>query len=511
MQSGDRKTQYRHVPVADTVLRSREEAERELNMPCGRFKTPRSIEDNLALFISDRLRTLDPLAHDQLFAGSAIPLNWQRLLSYLHRSGVIREPAFHYPRTASDRPKVLNLGLLLNKKSRPTDGHTRGYGAYGTGERLEEAMSKTIGEALERYFFSIYTRDSLLTSSYNELLRKKRSALDISKLNRFLPSQVERFPQFAVDGDTELTWVEASHFANGKKILVPAQLVYWNFQHENVASGVRHEHVLARSTTSGCAGHFTRDEAVLSALLELIERDGFLIFWLNRISPPLLDVSSMTDTSVVELLAYLRRYRFDVQFVNTTTDIGIPSVTCVLTDVSEPENPKISIGACAGFDLPRMLVHSATEALLVSTYVSLQPESALPDPYTPFSDPSIDRTTRLTMWHGKKMRDAFSFFTSGKKQRAEDMMRTIEQPADTKAALSTVLKQLGDDVIVYDMKDPVLTELGFHAVRTIVPHLVPLYLVEHTALLDSRRLRDVPDTLRYRAAKTYNPLPHPFP
>ncbi len=510
MHADGRKIRYRHTPIADTILRTREQAEHELKTPCGRFTMPKSPEEKLTAFITQHVRALDPLSQGQLFVGSAIPLNWQRLLKYLHDAGIIRDAAFHYPYTTSDRPKLLNLGLFLNKTSRPTDGHTRGYGAYGTGDTLDEAMSKTVGEALERYFFSMYKRDTFRKSSYSALARSKTFALDISTLNGFLPFQKEKFAQCAVDGDTELSWVEARSYPSGRKILVPAQLVYWNFQHEDSA-GALVEHMLARSTTSGCAGHFTREEAVLSGLLELIERDGFLIHWLNRIAPPLLDVSTIDDLQVVDLLAYLKRYRFDVHFLNTTTDIGVPSITCVLTDISSPDSPSISVGASAGFDLPKMLIHSATEALLVSTYASLQPAYSLKEPYEPFVDTSIDRTKRLTMWHGKNMQDAFSFFLSGKKQLASEMI--VDIPADPLAYVLTQLARMGEgyEVIVCDAQDPVLTNLGYHVVRAIVPQLVPLYLMEHTALLDSRRLREVPAKLGHVAATAYNPLPHPFP
>ncbi len=510
MHAGERKVRYKHAPFAETILRTREEAERELETPCGRFSMPKKVEERLGAFITERVRDIDPLSKGQLFAGSAIPLNWQRLLQHLHASGIIRDTTFHYPHTTSDRPKLLNLGLFLNKTSRPTDGHTRGYGAYGTGDTLEEAMSKTIGEALERYFFSVYKRETLLKSSYRSLAESKTPALDIGALNGFLPFQKDSNAHRTADENSELSWVEARTYPSGKKILVPAQLVYWNFQHESPA-GVLTEHMLARSTTSGCAGHFTREEAVHSALLELIERDGFLIHWLNRISPPRLDVSKIADPRLVDLLAYLKRYRFEAQFLNTTTDIGVPSITCVLTDTSSENDPSIAVGASAGFDLPQMLIHAATEAILVSTYASLQPSYALEEPYVPFMDASIDRTKRLTLWRGTKMRDAFAFFLSGRKQDAAAMMRDV--PDDPHAFVLDQLARMGTgyEVLVCDAVDPVLTDLGYHVVRTIVPQLVPLYLVESTALLDSRRLREVPGALGYTAARDYNPLPHPFP
>ena len=121
------------------------------------------------------------------------------------------------------------------------------------------------------------------------------------------------------------------------------------------------------------------------------------------------------------------------------------------------------------------------------------------------------------------MTDKIAFFLSGKEISFRNWASEfLAAPADQHSTLSRVLgefarmeKESGAayEVFRYQARHPLLEELEYHVVKTVVPALMPLYLNESNALLDSARLREVPKKLGYTAASTnaYNPLPHPFP
>ena len=82
--------------------------------------------------------------------------------------------------------------------------------------------------------------------------------------------------------------------------------------------------------------------ALYNGICELIERDAFLIHWLNKISPPGIDHSAAKNPNVRRLLDLYRRYRIDVALFDITTDLGVPVIFAAVRDPS-PGRPKLYV------------------------------------------------------------------------------------------------------------------------------------------------------------------------
>jgi ribosomal protein S12 methylthiotransferase accessory factor len=117
---------------------------------------------------------------------------------------------------------------------------------------------------------------------------------------------------------------EVQGAAVGKPHLMPAQLAQYPFRLH-----VPDEPILNPLTSNGMAGHFSRDEAILAGLKELIQRDAFLIYWLNNLTPRHIDVSGIVDPQFQRLLAYARAYRTDLYFLDLETDLPVPTAVCI--------------------------------------------------------------------------------------------------------------------------------------------------------------------------------------
>lgn len=495
-------------------IRSRREVEEELERPCFRFKRPSALEDDLAFFIGKQLRSVDPLGDAQLFLGDGVPLNWATLARYLHDTGIVQERTFIRRIQRHDRPKLHSFGFSLNKTSGPVGGRAKRYSGFGASFDAEEALSKTVGETLERYFLSLYLPEKLPLDSYQALKSRGERVLPLEDLPSFLDWQRELFPQFAWTQESSLRWIAGESLLSGERAWLPAQLVFWNYNHGKKDAD---EVLLARSTTSGCAGHFSKDEAILSALLELIQRDAFLVFWMNQLSPPVLEVSDIRSPRVQHLLEYVERYGLHMTFLNTTSDIPIPTVTCVIHDALSPDAPVISIGSSTGFSVEEALLQSAIEALLVNTYVNSLPPYILPSDYRPFCDRGLGRAERLSLWKGPQMAERFAFFTAGKTQSLSELEQLAKKGGKTHEErlqyVKNVLRAKGPEYepYIYEVKHPVLATLGYHVVRAIVPALIPIHLIEDAPLLGAHRLKEVPTILGYKPAPEPNSWPHPFP
>lgn len=481
----------------------------ELMRPCARFVNPYLGRVRREARIARVLGQMDETLGNELILSSGTPVNWQLLLSYLHDQQLTESSYFGFSAVSTDLPHLSSVRLQSHADLTKSDGRAPRQGGFASTGSTEESMSRVVGELLERYALSRYHQKDLYRASYREASRRRKNPLDILKLNGFLPWQTERFPQRARSIDAPLAWVSGERYADGARTLLPAQLVFWNYQNP---SG---EMILAESNSNGCAGHFTREEAVLAGVLELIQRDGFFIHWLNGIAPRQIDPSTIVDPEVRELLLKLRRYQIEYYLLNTTTDVGVPSCTCVLIDRLAGE-PTVAIGASAGFSLREILSQSIGEALSILRGVESTPGIPLKSPYTPFIDPKITRTERLAMWRGTEAIDRIAFFLRGERQSFEAFMGEsiwYDTPEKQLAYIQKRFCALGDgyEMYVYESSDPVLARVGFHAVRVIVPKLFSLYLRESIPTLGAARLKDVPDRLGYERGAELTPWPHPFP
>lgn len=491
--------------------RSREEALAELRAPCSRFSPVAPTEDALRAFIAEKLSGMDTLPTPVFFADST-PLNWQRLLQYLTEHNIIAQPRFGARYNRNDYPHLFPI-LELHGLMPETDGAEVTVAGYGASPEREQALSKAVGELLERHFLARYSAPAMETSSYAEL-SKWSNVLDVRAIDFFQEWQKRRFPAFAADDTSAFAWVEGTEFGSGAPTYLPAQMIFWNYRH--APEGRPREKILCMQTTSGAAGHFTKDEATLAALLEAVQRDAFLIYWLNSLTPKRINVTRAGLPALDDMVARLRAYRLEPVFLNTTSDIGIPTATCVIVDVADPANPVYALGSSAGFTLEDTLLPSLVEAYLVHHFVSQREAYVLPQEYEPFTSTTLARNERLHAWRGKEMAEWSAFLFAGETQDANAFIGAYPRFDTPEKRLAYIASDFasrgkGYGIYTYEAQDPVLTDLGYHVVRTIVPKLIPLYLVEFAAPLNARRLREVPAKIGHKAAGKFNPWPHPFP
>lgn len=494
------------------IVRTHLEALAEARRACGRFKSVLPLEESLRSYIGETVAKFDDSGRTVTLE-SGMPLNWRRLVQYLHENR-ITAPRFVERYHRNDYPAILhNFELASMEDFYLADGRKVVANGFGSSTDREEAMSKAIGETLERFFLSAFNRDDFTAAPYADLAGRS-DVLDIFQFDFFLDWQKKRFPQFTFDANNVFRWVEGYELGSGMQMLLPAQTVFWSYHH-SPRSAVS-EKIIFSQTTSGSAGHFTKDEAILFALLEAIQRDAFLIYWLNALTPKVIDTETIGSPKLRNLIAQLRRYKLEPIFLNTTSDVGVPTATCVVLDTTNPENPMYTVGSSSGFTVEEALLPGLIEAFSVQHFVSQQEPYVLPEKYEPFTHTTLSRYERLKAWRGPVMAERMRFFLAGEKQSAEEFIGDAPRYDSIQKRLQYIVERFaergkGYEIYVYEVQHPVLLALGYHVVRTIVPELVPLYLVEFAAPLKARRLREVPGKIGYRAAEKFNPWPHPFP
>jgi ribosomal protein S12 methylthiotransferase accessory factor YcaO len=233
--------------------------------------------------------------------------------------------------------------------------------SYGKGLNADAARASCLMEVVERVsswasfdsdkVLHYKNKPTLIHGRYGDLSPKKPLALDPNDLRLEIP--YENQPLYWVQG-------EQKDQAGTHSILVPAQLVYLfsNLDEISLTSGL---------SSTGLASGNTMEEAKLHALLEVIERDS------ERLMPYLPDrcfFVDSNDTAVTGLLDRAKAEGAQVQFLDITTELGIP---CYKAFIEGP-NGEILKGCAAHLDGSRAAISALLEVPYHESWFRPEPE-----------------------------------------------------------------------------------------------------------------------------------------
>lgn len=370
------------------------------------------------------------------------------------------------------------------------------------------ALAAAIGEAIERYAGSFVPEAGLVLASAGELgpeaVAPERFALFSEQQYR---SRGFRFRPFR--RDTVVSWVEGFALPGGERAYLPAQLVYMPWRRR-----ARAETPIGHATSSGLACGPTLEEAVLAGLLEVVERDAFMLTWHDRLSLPLLDWSAHAELSRLD-----RRYFAPTGLRYSAVDLSVfLDVPTVLGVVHGPPGQLGALGVGAGSApaVEEAWRKALSEAFSVQRWVrdrALEEPELLGRPAEEIS--SFDDHTLFYAAPARAARAAF-LDASGERCSAADVapleggnvLELIE-------ALARRLAARGASAYAVDVTTPDVRGAGLHVVHAVAPELCPLDVVDRARFLGGERL--------YRAAfeagladrlltpADLNPDPHPFP
>lgn len=435
------------------------------------------------------------------FVADALPRQWQKIINVLYEKKCISAPRAYLNSPFNDEPKMIMASLAARIEEGALAGRAiKGMANFGASFDGNIAISKAIGEFLERYSLLHWKDYPFVVASQAELKRKQKRFLNLNVLAGVAGKHI--------DDRAPFRWVKGYELFAGVSTLLPAEFVFWNY------SPLGDEPSLFEANTNGAGGMFTLEGAILSGVRELIQRDAFLIFWLNTLAPPRVEQSSLEGKARF-VADQLSRYRFDFEILDITTDIGLPAFAAVLID-GAGESRSAYIGAGCEANPDAAIARALEESLLV--YHSARQGKhvfSLPDPYVPFQTP-LGHYERVRLWANPNMFSQFAWFLAGKKisfQKVKSRFRVPLDPEGERAFIFDEFKKRGSgyEIYYYSAPHPILKKLEYYAVKTLIPELIPLYLEETHARLGGKRLQEVPKRLGYTGTVFPNPLPHPFP
>lgn len=316
------------------------------------------------------------------------------------------------------------------------------------------------------------------------------------------------------DEDREASWVWGYSFAASRPVLVPLNFAYYGGAAD---AGPR----LAFETSNGAAVGNCLAEAIFHGLLEIAERDAFLVTWYGRLPAPRLDLATVADRRIPMLAARARQdFGYELMAFAISTEMGIPAFWSMAVDRAGASGRPHALCAAGA--------HVDPEQALRSALLELLPWVAGGVPYDEaasaamLADPGLVTEMehhRQLYCHPGAWRRLEFLLGSGPGRPLADLARPWPAHADLADDLAKLVGRYlasGLDVVAVDTTCPELSEGGFAAAKVLVPGTVPMtFGHRYRRVHDLPRLLTVPRLLGYTdrdlRPDELNPHPHPFP
>lgn len=268
-------------------------------------------------------------------------------------------------------PGASFFGAMVSPTSCGTDAEgCNSIGVGGRGINLRQAFESCVGEAAEYLSMIERTGDPLLVGFENA------SKLNDEHLNwaldgAGLPSSVNL---------NSLDWVKAESLTGEKSVLFPSEMIIR--RPEKMRLGRR------QAESSGVAAGSTHDQAIMSALMEVIERDAIGLWWFGRNEGHRISQDFIRECGFDKFAKSIRKddpHRW--WLLDITSDIGVPVVAALSSDDK-------GRAVVAGFSARNSLSAAMESAFLEMCQMELAQKITLTK-YNHSGDRSLQPTDRL--------------------------------------------------------------------------------------------------------------------
>jgi ribosomal protein S12 methylthiotransferase accessory factor len=411
------------------------------------------------------------------------------------RSGIVR--TVELPRLDAGDPPVR---IAESHPARLVgDGEVAGVNEGG-GAALDRdlAIIKAVGESLERYC-AAFPQRPLRRASWREL---GADAVPPEAFALFSEDQYRGpgFPFQRFDRETVVPWVQGRGLGDGQPRWVPAPFVH--LPHRRAAREPR----ITTSISTGLAAGSDPSAATSSALLEVVERDAFMLAWRHQMATPRVDLDSLGHGQEAMLVAALRSSGMKCQARLMTQDIPLPVIVVVLRGQA-PAHPVAVIGAGAAAH-PRRALRLALEEACLSLFGINRLRRRLGEEIAGLPDEEL-RSLALQSTAFAIRPDlaaaAPCLFEDGPKAEITTLAKLEERfEAVADGSLESLVAVLGDfsrNAVMVDCTTPDVGDLGVSVTRVVIPELRPLDHDAGAPHLGGRRW----------LGRSFHLGPHPFP
>ncbi|MGH6897725.1 MAG: YcaO-like family protein [Geminicoccaceae bacterium] len=336
--------------------------------------------------------------------------------------------------------------------------------SQGKGLTVEAAKASGVMEAVELHH-----------AERIELPLKLGSTRDLERTHRLIDlDALPRLTDSRFHADLPILWIEGRDLLTDAPAWLPYEVVHTNY-------------TLPLPTGSGCfpassnglasGNHIL--EAIDHGIAEVVERDSTSIW--NHLDKAGRDrtrigLGTVDDEDCAAVLGQLERAGFAVAAWDTTTDVGIASFYCLITD-RRHQNAHSGAGAGAHPSRAVALLRALSEAVQVrTTYIAGSRDDLRPEEFTPAAIERKLRRAQALMRASGTLRSFGDVPTYEAGTLAEDLDWMLER-----------LRAVGTrEVVAVHLTRP---ELGIPVARVVIPGLEAPH--DHERYVPGPRVREV--------------------
>lgn len=332
--------------------------------------------------------------------------------------------------------------------------------------------TRAVFEALERYASSVFVKDEVITASQNEL---GSAALDLSLVPKcsaleYADPKCQLRP---ADPSRPIRWVKAIELTTGRDCYVPLVISHLYVRPNR-------DEFFWNQISTGVAAHTSMQAAIISAILEVVERDAIALTWLAKI--PLPEVLP-DNGEALRLLTLAQRSGCRFNLFDATTDIGIPTIYGIQR---RPYHPDLAqLVACStgysGENVYRKTLFELAQLNHVDWGSSVPPADI---------EDIVDLIDGARFMAKPENASAFDFISSGKHSKKLSNFENIvsEDDSSVLADLTSRLARIGAETYLVNLTTDDLRDAGVHVVRAFIPSLMPMSPIYRARYLGHPRL-----------------------
>lgn len=419
------------------------------------------------------------------------------------------------PRTTQQLDAPLMAPVLGRVVKRARDGlNCMTWSGHANSYRISRDLA--VLEGLERYASVEMRRpDGVVYASYEAV---RDVAMDPRQAGSYAPETYRTEPLLSpFDPAREIPWVWGYSLTGKRQVLVSLHLAYYSTRING--------HSFAFESSNGCASGSSLTEATLFGLLELVERDAFLLGWYGRAGLARIDVARSESAVLRSMLDRARLLGYDVHAFDNRVDIDIPVVTSLAVR-RDNGNGALAFAASASLDPDAALMAAVSEVLshipslpglverrghqLRAMAADFTKVAELPDHAGLFALPEMAVHARRYL-EPAVAQPADELYASWRARRPQttDLL-------DDLCYCQSEVERAGLEVIVVDQTCAEQRMAGLHTARVIVPGLLPLdFGWSRQRALRMPRLLSAYRRAGWRDADLTHAdlhfVPHPFP
>lgn len=307
--------------------------------------------------------------------------------------------------------------------------------------------------------------------------------------------------------EQNLSWITGTELPSGRPVELPAPLVY-------LINTSRPEDQLAATTSNGLAAGRDLTHAILGGLHEVIERDAFMITWLNRL--PATEIRTpKKGCHAAQTIRHYARFGVTIRLLSLATDQAATVVMAVAQDPA-PDGAFHLVGLGCDTDPAAAVDKSVFELCQQRAGMVIRMQD--PDFRTRLDRHQAVRSLDDHLLYHAIPEHAHEFdflFEGGGSYELGDL--PAPDPDSRKAELELLVAraaETGSRVAYADITAPDIASLGPRVVRVVLTGFQPIHFGFGAGRFGGPRLFEAPVRWGLRDAPIHeadlNPCPHPL-